>query len=129
MRGVIQCDATAMGEYAIGILPLMKFLIEFINLNEMNAKKEAFADDFSIADSLNSIKDYWEKLIAISQKYCYFPKPTKAHLIAKEKKLMEQQNLFANSRVNITTAGKRHLGAVIWSTEYRDKYMKDLVKD
>ena len=74
-----------MGAYAIGILPLMKFLIEFINLNEMNAKKEAFADDFSIADSLNSIKDYWEKLIAISQKYCYFPKPTKAHLIVKEK--------------------------------------------
>ena len=42
---------------------------------------------------------------------------------------MEAQNVFANSRVNITAEGKRHLGAVIGSTEYRDKYVKDLVKD
>ena len=41
---------------------------------------------------------------------------------------MEAQNLFANSRVNITAEGRRHLGAVIGSTEYRDEYVKDLVK-
>ena len=41
---------------------------------------------------------------------------------------MEAQNLFANSRVNITDEGRRHLGAVIGSTEYRDEYVKDLVK-
>ena len=41
---------------------------------------------------------------------------------------MEAQNLFANLRVNITAKGKIHLGAVIGSTEYRDKYVKDLVK-
>ena len=37
---------------------------------------------------------------------------------------MEAQNLFANSRVNITVEGKRHLGAVIGNTEYRDEYVK-----
>ena len=42
---------------------------------------------------------------------------------------MEAQNLFANSRVNITAEGKRYLGAVIGSTEYHDEYVKDLVKD
>ena len=42
---------------------------------------------------------------------------------------MEAQNLFANSSVNITAEGKRHLGAVIGSTEYRDEYRDDLVKD
>ena len=42
---------------------------------------------------------------------------------------MEAPNLFANSRVNITAEGKRHLGAVIGSTEYCDEYVKDLVKD
>ena len=41
---------------------------------------------------------------------------------------MEAQNLFANLRVNITTEEKIHLSAVIGSTEYRDKYVKDLVK-
>ena len=43
---------------------------------------------------------------------------------------MEAQNLFANSRVNITTEAKRHLGEVILSTEYRKILtVKDLVKD
>ena len=42
---------------------------------------------------------------------------------------MEAQNSFANSRVTITAEGKRHLRAVIGSTEYRDEYVKDLVKD
>ena len=41
---------------------------------------------------------------------------------------MEAPNLFANLRVHITAEGKIHLGAVIGSTKYRDKYVKDLVK-
>ena len=31
----------------------------------MNAKEVAFADGFSVTCSVNSIKDYWAKLIAI----------------------------------------------------------------
>ena len=42
---------------------------------------------------------------------------------------MEVQTLFANSTVNITAEGKTHLGAVIRSAEYRDEYVKDLVKN
>ena len=41
---------------------------------------------------------------------------------------MEAQNLIATLRVNITAEEKIHLGAVVGSTEYRDKYVKDLVK-
>ena len=51
----------------------------------MNAKQVVFADDFSVAGSLNSIKDYWDKLTAIGPKYGYFPKPTKSYLIVKER--------------------------------------------
>ena len=118
-----------MGAYALDTLPLIKLLLEFINLNKMNAKEVAFADGFSVAGSLNSIKDYWDKLTAISPKCGYFLKPTKSYLIVKEKKLIEAQNLFSNSKVNITAEGKRHLGAVIGSAEYRDEHVKDLVKD
>ena len=38
---------------------------------------------------------------------------------------MQAQNL----RVNMTAEEQMHLGAVIGSTEYRDKYVRDLVKD
>ena len=120
-----QDDPTAMGAYALAILPLIKFLLQFINLNEMNVKEAVFADEFSIAGSLNSIKDYWDELTASSPKYGYFPKPAKSYLIGKE----QAQNVFANSRVNVTAEGKRHPSAVIRKTEYCDQYAKDLLKD
>ena len=60
-----QDDSTAMGTNALGILRLIKFLLEFINFNEMNAKEVVFADNFSVAGSLNSIEDYRDKLTAI----------------------------------------------------------------
>ena len=85
-EGTTQGDPAATGAYAIGILPLIKFLLEFINLNEMNSTEVVFADDFSVAGNLNSIKDYWDKLTAISPKYGYFPKPMKSYLIVKGKK-------------------------------------------
>ena len=37
-----------MVAYVLGILPLIKFLLGFINLNEMSTKEVAFADDFSL---------------------------------------------------------------------------------
>ena len=91
----------------------------------MNVKEAVFADEFPITGTLNSIKDYRDELTAISPKYGYFPNPSKLYLIGKE----EAQNVFANSRVNVTAEGKRQLGAVIGSTEYCDQYVKDLLKD
>ena len=120
-----QDDPTAMGGYVLSILPLIKLLLQFISLNEMNVKEAVFADEFSIAGSLNSIKDYRDELTATSPKYDYFPKPAKSYLIGKE----EAQNVFANSRVNVTAEGKRHLCAVIGSTEYCGQYVKNLLKD
>ena len=90
MRGQLKADPTVMTAYALGILLLIKF--------EMNAKEVVFADYFSVADSLNSTKDYWDKVTSIDPKYGYLPKPAKSYLIVKEKKLMEVQNLFANSK-------------------------------
>ena len=114
-----------MGAYVLGILPLIKLLLQFINLNEMNVEEADFVDEFSIAGSLNRIKDYRDELTAISPTYGYFPKPAKSYLIGKE----EAQNVFTNSRVNVTAEGKIHLCAVIGSTEYCDQYVKNLLKD
>ena len=69
-----------MGTYALDILPLIKFLLDFVSLNEMNVKEGVFAEDFSVVSSLNRIKDYWKKLTVIDPKYGYFPKPKKSYL-------------------------------------------------
>ena len=82
-----QGDPTAMGANALGILPLREFWLQFINLNEMNVKEAVFADDFSVASSLNSFKDYQGELTAIGSKYSNFPKPVKSYLMVKEKKI------------------------------------------
>ena len=59
-----QGDPKATKAFALGILPLIKFLLEFINLNKMNAKEVDFADEFSFLDSMSSIKDYRNKTLS-----------------------------------------------------------------
>ena len=58
-EGTTQGDPTPMGAYALEILPLLQFLLNFISVNELSAKEVAFADDFTVDGKLSSIKDYW----------------------------------------------------------------------
>ena len=44
-----QSDRTAMGTYALGILLLIHFLLEFTSINHLSAKEVASADDFTVA--------------------------------------------------------------------------------
>ena len=128
-EGTTQGDPTAMGTYALGILSLIHFLLQFISINHLSAKEVDFADDFKVAGKLTSIRDYWGKLTVLGPKYGYFPKASKSYLIVKEDKLGEARNIFNDSDVNITIEGKIHLGVVIGSNEYREEYVKDLVND
>ena len=45
-EGTNQGDPAATGAYLLGILPLIQFLLEFINLNEVNAKEVVSAGEF-----------------------------------------------------------------------------------
>ena len=115
-EGTTQGDPTAMGAGTLGILPLIHFLLQFISVNHLSAKDVAFANYFTVAGKLTSIKDYWGKLTVLCPKYGYFPKAysayylPKSYLIVKQDKLGEARNTFNDSNVNITIEGKRHLG-------------------
>ena len=53
-----QNDPTSVGAYPFGILPLLQFLLDFISVNELNAKEVAFADVFTVVGKLSSIENY-----------------------------------------------------------------------
>ena len=72
---------------------MVHFLLEFILINHLSTKEVAFADDFTVADKLNSIRDYWGKLTLLDPKYGYFPKASKSYLIVKEDKLGEARKV------------------------------------
>ena len=54
-----------MGTHALGILPLIHSLLEFISINHLSAKEVSFADDFTVAGKLTSTRDYREKLTVL----------------------------------------------------------------
>ena len=118
-----------MGAYALRILPLLQFLLGFISVNELRNKEVAFADDFTVAGKLSSIKNYWNQPTSIVPKYGYFPKASKSYVIVKEDQLPSAITLFDNSNVNITVEGKRLLGAIVGSDSYKREYVDNLVKD
>ena len=47
----------------------------------------------------------------------------------KSQELAEEAEHIVGEGVNITTEGKRHLGAVIGSIEYKDQYCRDKVQE
>ena len=48
-----------------------------------DAKIVAYADNFSAAGSISSLKYWWDTLCKLGPKFGYFPKPTKLWLIVK----------------------------------------------
>ena len=105
------------------VTPLLHFFHEFITSNFHVTKEVAFADDFTVSGKISAIKEY------MGPKYGYFPKAAKSHLIVKQQYEQKANDVFAQSNVNITTSGKRHLGAVIGSESYKKEYVSDLVND
>ena len=102
-----------MVAYALGIFPLLQFLLDFISLKELNAKAVAFAGNFTVSSKLSSIKDYWIQLTSIGSKYGYFPKASKSYLTVKGDQLPNAIALLDNSNINTTVEGKRHFGAAV----------------
>ena len=127
----VQHNPTLMGAYALGILSLLQFLLDFISVNELNAKEVAFADGFTVAGKLSSIKHYWSQLTSIGPKYGYFPKASKSYLIVRKDQLPIATALLDNSSINIYYSRRKiksHLGAIIGSGGYKREYVDELVK-
>ena len=112
--------------YATAIIPLILMLLEITN---GKTKVAAYADDFSAAGSVLNLKSWWEKLCTLGPKFGYYPEASKSWLIVKPKHKGAAATVFNNSKINITTEGKRHLGAVIGSESYKEQYISEKINE
>ena len=126
-EGATQGDVSAMGEYAIGLRPLVNILSTVTKLHEL--MQAWYADDSAAAGTLKKLREWWDLLCANGPKLGYFPKAVKTILILKDKSLLTAAKfLFGDTGIEITCDGERHLGAVIGSKEARETYVKKKVE-
>ena len=120
-EGTTQGDPLAMSMYAIGILPLINRLTQL-------CKQVWFADDAAGAGSVENVKKWWDAIVKEGPKFGYHPNALKTWLIVKETKFKEGQCALDGTSVQITTSGKRHLGAALGHPLFVNDYVNSKVK-
>ena len=88
----------------------------------------AFADDITSVGKLLSLRQWWTQITNIGPHFGYFPQPTKSWLIVKENHYEEAKAVFEGTNIQISKTGERHLGAVIGSKSFRERYCKEMVE-
>jgi hypothetical protein len=71
-EGVTQGDPLSMFAYGIGLLPLIRALVQFPEMDQT-----WYADRCSAGGKFDAIKRHFEKLEEIGPNYGYFPEPSK----------------------------------------------------
>ena len=96
-----------MGANALGILPVLHSLLDFVLTNVLQTREVAFTDDLTVAGKIADIKIFWDKLGTIGPKYGYFFKSTKSYLIVKKNCLKDAKTIFTDTNINITADGRK----------------------
>ena len=119
-EGTTQSNNLAMSFCAIATVQIQQLLR--VSLSDM--KQFWLASEAAGASSLKSLKNWWTNIISEGGRFRYYVNEKKWWLILKSEAHLETAtNLFRDSKVNITTEGKRHLGASIDSNEFIVKYV------
>ena len=109
VEGTTQGDPLAMAMYALAVKPL----IVKLKYNAPNAKQVWYADDATGAGTCNDLRLFWDSMQRHGAGYGYYPNASKTHLVVKAEHIEKAKERFADTGINITTEGKRHLGAVM----------------
>ena len=124
-EGTTQGDPVAMGMYGLGLLPLLSTVIEKTD----SMTQIAFADDLTGIGKLDKLKTWWEMVIAHGPYIGYYVNEKKSWLIIKEQYLDRAKEIFSNSKIQITTEGHRHLGAVIGTEANKEAFVHEKVSE
>ena len=128
-EGTTQGDPIAMPLYAMCILPLMRQIVESVKEKGMEIKQCAFADDLAGAGKLLALKSWWNAVVYFGPFIGYYAKSSKSWLLVKTKYLDAAKLIFANSGLNITSEGRKHLGASIGSEAFKTQFVDEAVTE
>ena len=119
-----QGDLLAMAMYALAVKPL----IGKLKSNALGVKQVWYADDATGAGTCDNLRMWWDGLQVHGACYGYHPNASKTHLVVKAEHIERARELFADTEINITAEGKRHLGAVVGSRSYTEEYVAGKVE-
>lgn len=123
-EGTTQGDPLAMSLYAISLQPLITKL-------QLSSSTEQcwFADDATGCGSLDNVKKWWDDLSENGPALGYFPNAKKCWLITKPERENAARNVFGETKINITSEGRKHLGAVLGSKSFLEEYVEEKVSN
>ena len=124
-EGSAQGDPFDMVIYTIGITPMLDMML--IAMQNDHNKMVGSADDVTAFGNLEALRRWLDTLMQIGQNYGYYPQPTKSWLTVKENTLEEAVGTFGGTNIQISTEGKRHLGAVIGTKVNKKNYINDKI--
>ena len=135
VEGKTQGDPLAMLVYAVEITPLLSLINpsenytedQHISEEENNVKQTAFADDFAGCGKLHQLHTWWGKIEQFGPLLGYYPNALKSWLIVKSHCKTQADSIFADTKINITTEGRKYLGGYIGTSTSRDSYIKTLI--
>ena len=113
------------GSSSYGIAPLINTLHHSLP----TCKHVWYADDCTAAGSISDVRKWWNEIFSLSPGYGYFPNGSKTYLIVKPEYEEQAHTLFTGSDIKVTTRGHRHLGAVVGSAAFKDKYVRKHVDE
>ncbi|CAH3146181.1 unnamed protein product [Porites lobata] len=123
-KGATQGDPLVMSLYAISLQPLIT------RLQVKSAASQCwYADDAAGCSSLGDVKTWWDKLMVSGPPLGYFPNPQKCWLIVKPEKERPAKEIFSETTINITTEGRKHLGAALGSRDFFEEYVDEKVEE
>ena len=110
--------------YALSLQPLISHLQAV-----SQAKQCWFEDDATGCGSLQDIRLWWDELIVAGSDLRYYPNAGKCWLVLKPDKEETAKSIFEGTAINITTKGRKHLGAALGSRSYLDQYVNGKVEE
>ena len=124
VEGTCQGDPLAMALYAVAISPMIERLQD---TTCPSVKQSWYADDDAAADTLTSLRTYWNKLKEIGPGYGYFPNAAKTVLLTKPQHLQSALELFGSTGVAETSEGSRYLGGYLGTPGSCQEYAAGMV--